>query len=307
MAVAVASRASDDLTAAERLDALFDRGTTQFIRTDVVSRRLGPRAVPGDGVLAATGTVDGRPVAAYSQDGTVFGGSLGRAHADTVLRVLDVAERARIPVVAFVESAGARLQEGLDALDGYARIFAAQVRLSGVIPQISVVCGAAAGGGAYGPALSDFVVLTPRASMFLTGPGVVREVLGEVLTASELGGPAVHAANGVAHLLSETELDAITTTRTLLEVLADVDAVPRHPRPVEAPPGGPVDAYVPADPRKGYDVRHVAAGLVDGGRLLEISPGWAPNVTCSFGRIEGRAVGIVANQPSCKAGVLDAD
>ncbi len=307
MALAVAPRPDERLTALERLEVLFDHGSVQLLRTEVRSRRLGERATPGDGVLAAVGEVDGRRVAAYAQDGTFLGGSLGAAHADTVVETLRIAERARIPVVGLVESGGARLQEGLDALDGYARIFAGHVRLSGVVPQISIVCGAAAGGGAYGPALTDYVITAPRAAMFLTGPAVVQEVLGERVTASDLGGPAVHAANGVAHFEAPSEVEAILLARDLLEHLPQEPggALPR--RGAARAGGEDPSVTVPADPRKVYDMRAVVAALADGGRLLEVSPRWAPNVVCAFTRIEGRPVGVVANQPAWLAGVLDAD
>lgn len=307
MALAVAPRRDERLSAVERLEALFDPGSLHVVRTEVRSRKLGDRAVPGDGAVAGIGTVDGRQVAAYAQDASFLGGSLGEQHAATVVEALRVAERARVPLVGFVESGGARLQEGLDSLDGYARIFSGHVRLSGQVPQISVVCGAAAGGGAYGPALTDFVVMAPRAAMFLTGPGVVREVLGEDVDAVSLGGPAVHARNGVSHLEASTEIDAMFATRALLDHLPQRTGEPPPRREPGRAGSDDPGAAVPADPRKVYDVRAVAHALVDHGRLLEISPNWAPNVVCALGRIEGRSVGIVANQPAHTAGVLDAD
>src|SRR5581483_2178456 len=167
------------LSPLERLEALCDPGSLQVLRSQVRSPRLGARAAAGDGVVGATGTVAGRPIACYAQDGSYFGGSLGERHADTVVRVLQLAGRARIPVVAFVESGGARMQEGTAALAGYGRIFRRSVALGGVVPQISVVSGASAGGGAYSPALTDLILMTEDAAMFLTGPGVVREALGE--------------------------------------------------------------------------------------------------------------------------------
>jgi acetyl-CoA carboxylase carboxyltransferase component len=308
MTLALADRRSDErLTPLERLEALFDRGSLQLLRTEVRSRRLGERAVSGDGALGAIGRVDGRSVVAYAQDGTFLGGSLGAAHADTVVRALHTAGRARVPVVGFVESGGARMQEGLDALDGYGRIFREHVRLSGVVPQLTVVCGAAAGGGAYGPALTDFVLLAPRATMFLTGPAVVQEVLGEELDAQALGGPAVHERNGVGHLGAPTEAGSILLARELLDHLPQHAGAPVARRP-PGPPGHPrPDAAMPANPRRVYDVRDVARALLDDGRLVEISPRWARNVVCGVGRLEGRAVGVVANQPRWIGGVLDAE
>lgn len=309
MPLAIAPRVDERLAALERLEVLFDHGSVQLLRTGVRSRRLGARAAASDGVLGAIGEVDGRRVAAYAQDGSFLGGSLGAAHADTVVEVLRIAERARIPVVGLVESGGARLQEGLDALDGYARIFAGHVRLSGVVPQISVVCGAAAGGGAYGPALTDYVITTPRAAMFLTGPGVVQEVLGERVSAKELGGPDVHATNGVAHFDAASEIDAILLARELLAHLPCEQGEERtRPEAGSRRPGADdPSASVPTDPRKVYDVRGVISALADGGRLLEVSPRWAPNVVCALVRIDGRSLGVVANQPERLAGVLDAD
>ena len=203
----------------ERLEALCDPGSLQIVRSRVSSARLGARAEPGDGVLGATGLVAGRPVACYAQDGRFLGGSLGERHADTIVRVLQTAGRARIPVVAFVESGGARMQEGTAALAGYGRIFRETVALSGLVPQISVVSGASAGGGAYSPALTDLIVMTDDAAMFLTGPGVVREALGEQIDAAGLGGPRVHERNGVCHLVEPDEPAAAGRVRELLGYL----------------------------------------------------------------------------------------
>jgi acetyl-CoA carboxylase carboxyltransferase component len=294
------------LGAFERLEALCDPGTVQVLRSGVRSARLGERAVAGDGVVGATGLVDGRPVACYAQDGSFLGGSLGERHADTIVRVLQVASRASIPVVAFVESGGARMQEGTAALAGYGRIFRETVALSGVLPQISVVSGASAGGGAYSPALTDLIVMTEDAAMFLTGPGVVREALGEEIDAATLGGPHVHDRNGVCHLVERDELVAATRVRELLGYLPSsaADAAPlTEPVGAELPDPGTV---VPAEPRRVYDVRDALRGVVDAGSLIELCPRWARNVVTSLARIDGRPVGIVANQPRHLAGVLDA-
>src|SRR5688500_14334945 len=212
-----------------------------------------------------------------------------------------------MPVVGFIESAGARLQEGVAALAGYGRIFNENVALSGQVPQISVICGASAGGGCYGPALTDFVVMTDRASMFLTGPAVVAEVMGEQVGGQELGGPAVHERNGVCHFSAPTDVDAALLVRDLLDFLPQHSGVTAHRWPVVAPPQGDPGRAVPEDPRRVYDARDVARMLVDGGRLQEFAPRWARNVMCAFARLEGRAVGIVANQPRHLGGVLDAD
>jgi acetyl-CoA carboxylase carboxyltransferase component len=204
--------------------------------------------------------------------------------------------------VGFIESGGARIQEGVGALAGYARIFRAQVALSGRVPQIAVICGASAGGGSYSPALGDFVVMTKRATMFLTGPAVVREVMGEDVDAHELGGPRVHERNGVAHFHAEGDGDAALLVRDLL------DHLPGAPerRGAEAPGYGP-GTCVPDDERRVYDVRDVARAVADEGRLLEWAPRWARNIVCGFARLDGRPVGVIANQPHHLGGVLDAE
>jgi acetyl-CoA carboxylase carboxyltransferase component len=291
----------------DRLETLCDPNSLQLVRGEAISRRMGERARAGDGVVAATGRVDGRPIACFAQDPSFLGGSLGEVHADTIVRVLGVAERARIPVVGFVESAGARLQEGVAALCGYGRIFRAHTQLSGVVPQISVICGASAGGGSYAPALTDFVVMTQRASMFLTGPGVVREVTGEDVDAAALGGPKVHDRNGVCQLVAEDDVDAAWTVRDLLDHLPQHAGAAPSLWPAMEPGGERPDAPVPSADRKVYDIRDVARQLVDGGRILEVSPRWARNITTAFARIDGRAVGIIANNPRYLGGVLDAE
>jgi acetyl-CoA carboxylase carboxyltransferase component len=295
------------LSPLDRLEALCDPGTVQVLRSRVLSTRLGARAIEGDGVVAATGMVNGRPIACYAQDGNYLGGSLGERHADTIVRVLQLAGRARIPVVAFVESGGARMQEGTAALAGYGRIFRETVALTGVVPQISIVSGASAGGGAYSPALTDLIVMTRDAAMFLTGPGVVYEALGEDIDAASLGGPQVHERNGVCHLVADDELQAAERVRELLGYLpaAAGDRPPRVPaRGPELPDPGVV---VPSESRRTYDVRRALAGIVDEGSLFELCPRWARNVVTALARIDGRPVGIVANQPRHLGGVLDVE
>ncbi|HEV3001064.1 MAG TPA: carboxyl transferase domain-containing protein [Solirubrobacteraceae bacterium] len=307
MSLAVAPRPVEKLGALDRLEVLCDPGSLQLIRTDVLSGRMGARAQAGDGVVGGAGRVDGRPVYCYAQDAGYAGGSLGEAHADTIVRVLRLAARARVPVVGFVESAGARLQEGVGALGGYGRIFAENVRLGAVVPQITVIGGASAGGGSYSPALTDFVVMTEAATMFLTGPSVVADVMGERLSAAELGGARVHERNGVSHFTAPTDVDAALLARDLLDYLPQrVGARPAR-WPAADPPRGLVDAAVPAEQRGVYDVRSVVRGLADGGRLLEVSPRWARNLVTAFARLDGRAVGVIANQPRHLGGVLDAE
>jgi acetyl-CoA carboxylase carboxyltransferase component len=298
---------AERLAPLERLEALCDPGSVQVLRTRVTSSRLGARAVAGDGVVGATGSVAGRPIACYAQDGSYLGGSLGERHAETIVRVLETAGRARVPVVAFVESGGARMQEGAAALGGYGRIFRQTVALTGVVPQISIVSGASAGGGAYSPALTDLIVMTEDAAMFLTGPGIVREALGEEIDAAALGGPRVHDRNGVCQLVEHDVRSAAHRVRELLAYLPSSagDTTPRAASlaPEIADPG----TEVPTEPRRSYDVRAALRGIVDAGSLLEISPRWARNVVVAFARLDGRAIGIVANQPHHLGGVLDAE
>ena len=286
------------LSPLERLEALCDDGSLTLLRTGVRSPRLGDRSRAGDGVLAGAGRVAGQPVYCYAQDSSYLGGSLGEAHAESIVKVLRLAGRAKAPVVGFVDSGGARLQEGTAALAGYARIFREHVALSGRVPQISVICGPSAGGGSYSPALTDFVVMTQRARMFLTGPGVVRDVLGEEIDAEALGGPRVHAANGVSHFTAAGDEDAALVARELLELHGS-----RLGRPHEAP-GVP---EVPAEHRRAYDIRDVVRGLADGGGFLEYGARWARNMVCGYVRLGGRSVGVVANQPRYLGGVLCAE
>jgi acetyl-CoA carboxylase carboxyltransferase component len=307
VSVSVLPEAPGRVRPLERLEALCDPGSVQVLRSRVVSSRLGARAVEGDGVVGATGLVDGRPIACYAQDGSYLGGSLGERHADTIVRVLQIAARASIPVVGFVESGGARMQEGTAALGGYGRIFREIVGLTGVVPQISVVSGASAGGGAYSPALTDLIVMTEDAAMFLTGPGVVREALGEEIDAASLGGPHVHDRNGVCHLVERDEIAAAVRVRDLLSYLPSTSglAAPRGvPLGPELPDPGEL---VPVEPRRVYDVRDALRGIVDAGSMLELCPRWARNVVTTLARVDGRPVGIVANQPRHLAGVLDAE
>jgi acetyl-CoA carboxylase carboxyltransferase component len=305
MSLKLAPRPDERLTALERLEVLCDPGSISLVRTDVRSRRMGEKARAGDGVLGGSGRVDGRPVFCFAQDASFVGGSLGQAHADTVVQVLQLAGRAEVPVIGFIESGGARITEGLSALGGYGRIFREHVALSGRVPQISVICGPSAGGGSYAPALTDFVIMTQEASMFLTGPAVVKRVMGEDVDGAALGGPKVHERNGVCHMVAPTEVDAALLARDLLDHLPQSSAEPPMRWPAVPSPTYAPDACVPTDERRVYDMREVARSLVDGGRLLEISPKYARNIMCALARLDGRSVGIIANQPRYLGGVLD--
>jgi acetyl-CoA carboxylase carboxyltransferase component len=305
-AAAVAPNGDGRGQVVERLELLCDPGSLQMIRAGARSPRLGASAHPGDGVVAGLGRVDGRPIACYAQDAGFMGGSVGAVHADTIDRLLALAGRSGMPVVSLVDSGGARMQEGVAALAGYARVFRRNAELTGVVPQISVVCGLAAGGGCYSPALTDFVVMTEGATMFLTGPGVVREVTGEVLDMAELGGPGVQARNGVCDLVAADDDAAVKLACRLLAYLPQraggdlprADAAP----PELADPG----TEVPRSSRRVYDVRAVGGGIFDAGSLFELGSRWARSLFTGFARIGGLPVGVIANQPRYLAGVLDA-
>lgn len=302
-------------TARQRLDLLLDDGS--FIEIDLYRRHqaTGPgmaqRRPHTDGVVAGSGTIGGRRVFVYAQDATIFGGSLGAAHAAKIHKVLDLALATGSPVVALNDSGGARIQEGVNALDGYGGIFRRQVEASGVIPQISVVLGPCAGGAAYSPALADFTFMVrDTASMYLTGPDVVATVTGEKVGHVELGGADVHGArSGVATFVSDDEESCLVDVRYLVSMLPANN--------LELPPGTPscgavsdhrprLTEIVPVEPKKPYDMRSVLAELVDDGEFLETHEDWAPNVVCALGRIDGEVVGLVGNQPMVLAGVLDA-
>ncbi len=308
MSLALAHEAHGALGPRERLELLCDPGSLHVIRSAVESWRMGERARGGDGVVGAAGLVKGRPVFCYAQDASFAGGSLGEAHADTIVRVLRLAGQAGAPVVGFVESAGARMQEGTAGLAGYARIFQEHVALSGRVPQVSVVLGTSAGGGSYSPALTDFVVMGERASMFLTGPAVVREVMGEEVGAAQLGGPRVHERTGVTQFVVGSDHEAADLVRELLGHLPQSSATPVPRREPVPPPAGPGPATaVPVEARRVYDVREVVRALADGGELLEVAPRWARNLVCAFARLDGRPVGVVANQPRHLGGAIDAE
>jgi acetyl-CoA carboxylase carboxyltransferase component len=255
--------------------------------------------------VAGAGTVGGRPVFCYAEDPGFMGGSLGQAHAETIVRTMRMAGDAGAPVVGFVESGGARLQEGHAALAGYGRIFRESVALAGRVPQISVVTGVSAGGGSYAPALTDFVIMTAGARMFLTGPRVVAEALGERVSMEDLGGPAVHGRNGVCQLEADDDHDAARMARRLLDHLpAPIGGAPT--RAVALPCGGDPAEHVPPEPRRVYDVRRVIESLVDAGETIELDRSWARNMVTALARVDGRSVGVIANQPWRLGGVIDA-
>lgn len=307
------------LSPQERLESLCDKGSFRPLRSAVVSDGLGDRARPGDGVIAGAGRVGGCPIFCYSQDPAFLGGSLGGAQAETILRTMRLAGEAGAPIVGFVESGGARLQEGHAGLAGYGRIFRESVRLSRKVPQVTIVGGVSAGGGAYSPALTDFVLMSRDARLFLTGPQVVAEAVGERISMEDLGGPRVHESNGVCQIVTETEPDAIAKARHLLSLLAPAAGeartegatlgranAPDRDRPEGDPTRDPGET-VPANPRHTYDVRHTVDAIVDPGSAIEIHPRWGSGIYTGFGRIEGRPVAVVANQPRRFGGVIDAE
>jgi acetyl-CoA carboxylase carboxyltransferase component len=291
-----------------RVEALVDHGSfTEFgsqARHRTTAFEMQQRRPAGDGVVTGVARIDGRPVGVFAQDPTVLGGSLGEIHASKIARIIAYAGRSRTPVVGLIDSGGARIQEGVAALDGYGAIFRSNVGLSGRVPQISVVLGPCAGGAVYSPALTDVVIMQrERAHMFLTGPRVVKAVTFEDVSLADLGGADVHAtSSGVAHLVAENTDAAFDLTRRVLSYLPSScwDALPQT---LPADPEPMLD--VPTNHRIPYDVRGVIRGVLDAGSFLELAPRFAANIVIGFGRVEGLPVGVVANQPQVLAGTLD--
>jgi acetyl-CoA carboxylase carboxyltransferase component len=305
--------AQGKLTARERLERLLDPGS--FLEIDGFAVSQGTNRVPagrdfGDGVVVGYGEIDGRPVAVYAQDFTVQGGSLGGTTARKIVKILEGAAQAGIPVVGLNDSGGARIQEGVASLGGYGDIFQAHIRNSGVVPQIAVILGPSAGGAVYGPALCDFVLMTRATGhMFVTGPDVVRTVTGEETTFEDLGGADVHASeSGVAHLVGQDDDETLGYVRTLLSYVPqnNLDEPPRLAAPKQRERDENLLHILPQDARAAYDVRRIVDAVFDEGSFLEIMPAYAPNLVVGFARLGGASVGIVANQPRHLAGVLDA-
>ena len=302
------------LTARERLDLLLDPGS--FVELDAfVTHRstefgLAEQRFLGDGVVTGHGTIDGRLVFVFSQDFTVFGGSLSEAYAEKICKVMDLAMKVGAPVIGLNDSGGARIQEGVVSLGGYADIFLRNVLASGVVPQISVIMGPCAGGAVYSPAMTDFTIMVERTSyMFVTGPNVVKAVTHEEVDSEALGGATVHASkSGVAHLAAHDEAEALDAVRRILAHLPQNNLE----SPTIVPSSDPVDrmdpeldTIIPDDPHKPYDMHGVISRIVDGGQFLEIHPSFAQNIIVGFARLGGRSVGVVAQQPAVLAGALD--
>jgi propionyl-CoA carboxylase beta chain len=311
-----AQHARGKLTARERLELLLDPGS--FEETDMfVEHRCGDfgmdaQHIPGDGVVTGQGTVDGRLVFVFAQDFTVFGGSLSEAHAEKICKIMDRAMKVGAPVVGLNDSGGARIQEGVASLAGYAEVFQRNVLASGVIPQVSVIMGPCAGGAVYSPAMTDFICMVKDSSyMFVTGPEVVKTVTNEIVTAEELGGASTHTQrSGVADLAFENDVEALSEIRRLLGFLP-LNNRDRPPvRPTEDPAEreeASLDTLVPDNPNKPYDMKELISKVVDEAEFFEIAPEFAKNIVTGFARIEGAPVGIVANQPMVLAGCLDID
>jgi propionyl-CoA carboxylase beta chain len=305
-------------TARERIEALLDPGS--FIELDEFARHrsttfgMEKNRPFGDGVVTGYGTVDGRPICVFSQDVTVFGGALGQVYGEKIVKVLDFAMKTGCPVVGINEGGGARIQEGVVSLGLYGDIFHRTVRASGVIPQISLIMGAAAGGHVYSPALTDFIVMVDKTSqMFITGPDVVKTVTGEEVTLEELGGARTHnTVSGNAHYLGADEDDAINYVKSLLSYLPsnNLDPLPVYDTSASTevePEDAFLDTFIPDSANTPYDMHEIIEHLLDDGEFLEVHALFAQNIIVGFGRVEGQPVGVVANQPMHFAGCLDID
>ncbi|MDP9023946.1 MAG: acyl-CoA carboxylase subunit beta [Candidatus Eremiobacteraeota bacterium] len=301
-------------TARERIDALVDAGSFSELDQFVVHRTnafgLDEKEFLGDGVISGRATIDGRQVFLFSQDFTVLGGSLGEAFAEKICKVMDLAVRTGSPMIGINDSGGARIQEGVVSLGGYAEIFWRNVQASGVVPQLSLIAGPCAGGAVYSPAITDFVLMTERISqMFITGPEIIKTVTGEDVSFEELGGAMAHATkSGVAHVVATDEDDLVDQTKALFSYIPqnNLDDVPRYACDDDPQRETPeLDDIVPDSPNKPYDMHSVLESVLDFGDFFEIQALYAQNIICGFGRVSGRSIGIVANQPSVLAGVLD--
>lgn len=305
---------SGKFTARERLNKLFDIDSfveiDAFVETRAIDFDMQKKKIPGDGVITGYGTIDGRPVFAASQDFTVIGGSLGEAHARKIIKIMDMAMKMGAPFISINDSGGARIEEGIDALSGYGEIFYRNTVASGVIPQISVIMGPCAGGAVYSPAITDFIFMVDKTSyMFITGPQVIKSVTGEDVTAADLGGSDVHnARSGVAHFKSRNEEECLKEIRRLLSFLPD-NNLSDPPMIANKDDINKIDeellSIIPDNPNKPYDVMDIIEHIVDNGDFVEVQKFFAKNIVIGFGRLNGKTIGILANQPKVMAGVLD--
>ena len=316
------THARGKLTARERITHLLDEGS--FVELDALAKHrstnfgLAERRPTGDGVVSGYGTIDGREVCIFSQDSTVFGGSLGEVYGEKIVKVMDLAVKTGRPLIGINDGAGARIQEGVVSLGLYGEIFHRNVRASGVIPQISLIMGAAAGGHVYSPALTDFVVMVDQTSqMFITGPDVIKTVTGEEVTMEELGGAHTHMSkSGTASYVASDEEDALEYVKELLGYLPSNNRADAPRLPVAQPAAGSIedtlteedlelDTLIPDSPNQPYDMHEVIRRILDDDEFLEVQAEYATNIIVGFGRVDGRSVGIVANQPTQFAGCLD--
>ena len=308
--------AKGKLTARERIELFLDEGSFEefdmFVQHRCNDFGMEGQKVPGDGVVTGHGTVNGRLVFVFSQDFTVFGGSLSEAHAEKICKIMDQAMKVGAPVIGLNDSGGARIQEGVASLGGYAEVFQRNVNASGVIPQISLIMGPCAGGAVYSPAMTDFIFMVKDSSyMFVTGPDVVKTVTHEVVTAEELGGAVTHSSkSGVADMAFENDVEALLQLRRFIDFLPASNREKAPERPCTDPIDRDdlsLDTLVPENPNKPYDMKELILKTVDEGDFFELQPDYAKNIIIGFGRMNGSTVGIVANQPMVLAGCLDID
>ena len=305
-------------TARERIEQLFDEGS--FVELDELARHrsvafgLEKNRPYGDGVITGYGTIDGRQICVFSQDFTVFGGSLGEVYGEKITKVMDLAIKTGCPIIGINEGAGARIQEGVVSLGLYGEIFKRNVHASGVIPQISLIMGSCAGGHVYSPAVTDFTIMVDGTSnMFITGPDVIKTVTGEDVTMEELGGARTHnTKSGNAHYMGADEEDALEYTKALLSFLPqnNLDEAPTYDEPADlevTDEDRTLDTLIPDGANQPYDMKSIIEAIVDDGDFLEVMPLFAPNIVIGYGRVEGKSVGVVANQPMQFAGTLDID
>ncbi len=311
-----AQHARGKLTARERIDILFDEGSFEewdmFVEHRCTDFGMADNRIPGDGVVIGYGTINGRLAFVFSQDFTVFGGSLSEAHAEKICKVMDQAMQVGAPVIGFNDSGGARIQEGVASLGGYAEVFQRNVLASGVVPQVSMIMGPCAGGAVYSPAMTDFIFMVKDSSyMFVTGPDVVKTVTHETVTHEELGGAQTHASrSGVADCVFENDVEALLQLRRFMDFLPASNRDMPPVRPTHDPAGRAepsLDTLVPDNPNRPYDMRELILKVLDEEDFFEIQPDFAGNIVIGLGRIEGSTVGIVANQPLVLAGCLDID
>src|ERR1700716_2686127 len=311
-----AQHAKGKLTARERIDVLLDPGSCEeydmFVEHRSIDFGMETQKIPGAGVVTGHGTINGRLVYVFSQDFTVFGGALSGMHAAKICKIMDIAMKVGAPVLGLNDSGGARIQEGVDSLAGYADVFQKNVLASGVIPQISMVMGPCAGGAVYSPAMTDFIFMVKDSSyMFVTGPDVMKTVTHETVTQEELGGALTHTQkSGVADLAFENDVDALLQLRRFVDFLPSNNREKAPVRPTQDPvdrDDASLDTLAPDNTNKPYDIKELILKVVDEGDFFEIQDAFARNIVTGFARMEGRTIGIVANQPMVLAGVLDSD